>query len=383
MSSWERGYGDFVMGPDLDTLRPVPWQEGTALCLADVRGRTARRRRLAAPDPAPPARAAGRARLDARTPAPSSSSSSSATPTRRRGSKGYRDLEPGQPLQRRLLAARHRARRAADPPDPQRDGRRRACWSRTPRASATSASTRSTSTTPTRCGPPTSTRSTRTAPRRSPPRRAWRSPSWRSSTSARATRATSTSRCADDDGARCSPTSRAVFDRFLAGQLACLRELTLLLAPNVNSYKRFAAGSFAPTAVAWGTRQPHVLAARRRPRAVAARREPRCRRRRQPVPRAERDDRRRPARHRRGARARAAVRGQRVRSRQAARADDAARRARPVRRQRGRARGVRRGGRRRTTSTTPDVELDGVRRGGHRLGARARLRAACERVGDG
>lgn len=39
---------------------------------------------------------------------------------------------------------------------------------------------------------------------------------------------------------------------FIAGQLACLRELTLLFAPNINSYKRFAAGSFAPTAVAWG-----------------------------------------------------------------------------------------------------------------------------------
>ncbi len=44
----------------------------------------------------------------------------------------------------------------------------------------------------------------------------------------------------------------AGFERFVAGQLACLRELTLLYAPNVNSYKRFAAGSFAPTAVAWG-----------------------------------------------------------------------------------------------------------------------------------
>jgi glutamine synthetase len=41
-------------------------------------------------------------------------------------------------------------------------------------------------------------------------------------------------------------------EQFLAGQLACLRELTLFLAPNVNSYKRFVAGSFAPTAVAWG-----------------------------------------------------------------------------------------------------------------------------------
>jgi glutamine synthetase len=41
-------------------------------------------------------------------------------------------------------------------------------------------------------------------------------------------------------------------DAFLAGQLACLRELTLFYAPNVNSYKRFVEGSFAPTAVAWG-----------------------------------------------------------------------------------------------------------------------------------
>jgi glutamine synthetase len=43
-----------------------------------------------------------------------------------------------------------------------------------------------------------------------------------------------------------------LMEHFLAGQLACLEELTLLLAPNVNSYKRFVAGSFAPTTVAWG-----------------------------------------------------------------------------------------------------------------------------------
>jgi glutamine synthetase len=43
-----------------------------------------------------------------------------------------------------------------------------------------------------------------------------------------------------------------LFARFVAGQQACLRELTYLLAPNINSYKRFAEGSFAPTAVAWG-----------------------------------------------------------------------------------------------------------------------------------
>ena len=31
-----------------------------------------------------------------------------------------------------------------------------------------------------------------------------------------------------------------------------MHDFTLLYAPNVNSYKRFAAGSFAPTAIAWG-----------------------------------------------------------------------------------------------------------------------------------
>jgi glutamine synthetase len=43
-----------------------------------------------------------------------------------------------------------------------------------------------------------------------------------------------------------------VYDQFIAGVLATMREFTLLYAPNINSYKRFARGSFAPTAVAWG-----------------------------------------------------------------------------------------------------------------------------------
>ncbi|MET8873078.1 glutamine synthetase family protein [Nocardia sp. NPDC004604] len=44
----------------------------------------------------------------------------------------------------------------------------------------------------------------------------------------------------------------ALMRHFLAGQLDCLREFTYLLAPNINSYKRFVPGSFAPTALAWG-----------------------------------------------------------------------------------------------------------------------------------
>ncbi|MEV5927978.1 glutamine synthetase family protein [Streptomyces cellulosae] len=43
-----------------------------------------------------------------------------------------------------------------------------------------------------------------------------------------------------------------VMRHFLAGQLAALREFSMLYAPHINSYKRFQPGSFAPTAVAWG-----------------------------------------------------------------------------------------------------------------------------------
>jgi glutamine synthetase len=55
-----------------------------------------------------------------------------------------------------------------------------------------------------------------------------------------------------EDGSSLFAADETAFRRFIAGQLACLRELTLLHAPNVNSYKRFASASFAPTAVAWG-----------------------------------------------------------------------------------------------------------------------------------
>jgi glutamine synthetase len=41
-------------------------------------------------------------------------------------------------------------------------------------------------------------------------------------------------------------------EHFVAGQLAAMRDLVLAYAPNVNSYKRFVPGSFAPTAVRWG-----------------------------------------------------------------------------------------------------------------------------------
>jgi glutamine synthetase len=42
------------------------------------------------------------------------------------------------------------------------------------------------------------------------------------------------------------------FKHYLAGQIAYLRELAIFVAPNVNSYKRYAKGSWAPTTLAWG-----------------------------------------------------------------------------------------------------------------------------------
>ena len=53
-----------------------------------------------------------------------------------------------------------------------------------------------------------------------------------------------------DEGAELGMSK--MFRHFLAGQIAAMRDLTLFFAPNINSYKRYVNGSFAPTAVAWG-----------------------------------------------------------------------------------------------------------------------------------
>jgi glutamine synthetase len=55
-----------------------------------------------------------------------------------------------------------------------------------------------------------------------------------------------------DDDAPVFSREPDVLDGFLGGLLATLPDLTLLLAPNVNSYKRFRHGSFAPTSLTWG-----------------------------------------------------------------------------------------------------------------------------------
>jgi glutamine synthetase len=54
------------------------------------------------------------------------------------------------------------------------------------------------------------------------------------------------------DGENAFVGESPVFRAFLAGWIECARELALFLAPTINSYKRYAAGSWAPTTLAWG-----------------------------------------------------------------------------------------------------------------------------------
>ncbi len=56
----------------------------------------------------------------------------------------------------------------------------------------------------------------------------------------------------DGTGEKGKAGGTLLFDRFIAGVQATLAEFTLFYAPNINSYKRFQPGSFAPTAIAWG-----------------------------------------------------------------------------------------------------------------------------------
>src|ERR687892_1734193 len=54
------------------------------------------------------------------------------------------------------------------------------------------------------------------------------------------------------DGENAFAGESDVFKQYLAGQIAALKELAIFVAPTINSYKRFAAGSWAPTTLAWG-----------------------------------------------------------------------------------------------------------------------------------
>ncbi len=115
------------------------------------------------------------------------------------------------------------------------------------------------------------------------------------------------------DGKNVFAAGDEVFDPFLAGWIAHGRELALFLAPNINSYKRYAASSWAPTTLAWGhdnrTCGFRVVGSGSAKRVET----PASRRRRQPVPRVCGARRRGACRDRGRARAAPAARGKRIR----------------------------------------------------------------------
>lgn len=247
MSSWERGYGDFVLRPDLATLHPVPWLEGTAMLLADLEWEDG------SPVVASP-RQVLRAQLDRL--AERGWRAQAATELEfmifrdsyeEAAAKGWRDLVPAnlynldysllatarvEPLVRRIRNAMF----AAGMPVEDSKGEcnlgqheiniaysdaltcadRHVVFKNGVKEMAA------------QDGMAVTFMAKFDA---------------REGSSCHIHLSLADGVFADDD---------AVFGGFLAGCIEHLADLMLFVAPNVNSYKRFAAGSFAPTALAWG-----------------------------------------------------------------------------------------------------------------------------------
>jgi glutamine synthetase len=250
MSSWERGYGDFAMRPDLSTLRPVPWQEGTAMCLADLAWEDGS-------DVVASPRQMLRsqiARLAERGWTSNASTELEFMVFRdsyeQAWHKGYRNLDPAnlynvdysllgtarvEPLIRRIRNAMEGAGIAVENSKGECNfGQHEINF---------------------RYGDALRTADDHAIYKNAAKEIAAQEGMAISFIAKFDEREGSSCHIhfslADEQGALFA-RDRAVFEAFLAGQLACCRELTLMLAPNVNSYKRYAEGSFAPTAVAWG-----------------------------------------------------------------------------------------------------------------------------------
>jgi glutamine synthetase len=250
MSSWERGYGDFAMRPDLATLRPVAWQEGTAMCLADLAWADGSDV-VASPRQILKAQLA---RLAERGWSTNASTELEFLVFRDSYEdawhKGYRDLDPAnlynvdysllgtariEPLIRRIRNSMSQAGMSVENSKGECNFGQHEINFRYADA-------------------------LRTADDHSIYKNAAKeiaaqdgmSISFMAKFNEREGSSCHIHFSLSDERGLLFARERAVFESFLAGQLAGLRELTLMLAPNVNSYKRYAKGSFAPTAVAWG-----------------------------------------------------------------------------------------------------------------------------------
>ena len=251
MSSWDRGYGDFVMKPDFDTLRPVPWHEGTAMLIADLEWedgsevvaspRQILRRQLA--------------RLAERGYTALAGTELEFIVFRdsyeEAWAKAFRDLEPAndynvdysmlgtarvEPLIRRIRNSMMAAGLRVENSKGECNYGQHEINFRYDEALATADGH---------------------AIYKNGAKEIASQDGLAVTFMAKFNEREGNSchihlSLAGEDGNSVFGGDEALFNRFVAGQLAALRELTLVYAPNVNSYKRFARGSFAPTAVAWG-----------------------------------------------------------------------------------------------------------------------------------
>jgi glutamine synthetase len=251
MASWERGYGDFELCPDLSTLRRIPWHEGTALVLADVGWADG------SPVEASPRQILREQieRLAARGWEAFAGTELEfmvfRTPYEEAWQRGYRDLEPAnlynvdysllgtarvEPLIRRIRNAMAGAgMHVEDSKGECNLGQHEINFLYSDALNAAD-------------------------------EHAIYKTGAKEIAAQEGMAITFMAKFDEREGNSChihlslrQGDGTALFDqepetfaRFNAGVLATLRELTLFLAPNVNSYKRYAAGSFAPTAVAWG-----------------------------------------------------------------------------------------------------------------------------------
>jgi glutamine synthetase len=251
MSSWERGYGDFVMTPDLATLMPVPWQEGTALCLADLRWHdgadvVASPRQVLRAQLARLADRGWRAFAGSELEFIVFEDSYEAAWDRR-----YTDMTPAnrynvdysllgtariEPLIRRTRNAMAGAGMRVEDSKGECNLGQHEINFRYDDALTTA---------------------DRHVVFKNGAKEIAAEMGCSITFMAKYDEREGNSchlhlSLADSDGDNLFARDERLFERFLAGNLACLRELTLLLAPNINSYKRYSAATFAPTTIAWG-----------------------------------------------------------------------------------------------------------------------------------
>jgi glutamine synthetase len=256
MSSWERGYGDFVVKPDLSTLRLVPWQEGTALVLCDLQWQDG------SPVTASPRQILRRQldRLAERGLVPFVGTELEfmvfGDSYEDAWRKGYRDMAPAnqynvdyslvgtgrvEPLLRRIRLGMEGAGLYVESAKGECNLGQHEIAFRYDQALAT-------------CD----NHSIYKTGAKEIAHQAGMSLTFMAKFDEREGNSCHihiSLRSPDGDPVLAGDGPHGfspVMEHFLAGQLACLAELTYFLAPNINSYKRYVPGSFAPTAIAWG-----------------------------------------------------------------------------------------------------------------------------------